>query len=361
MKYLKWPVIILMGTFLFFIVLVHDSTFHPAPTQDEAVISPRTAPMLKPGQKIKILSWNIQYMAGKNYVFFYDVPDGSGPDERPSSRDIAMTREEIKRIIVTEKPDIVLLQEIDEGSKRTDYENQLKKLLALLPHDYSSYTSSFYHKAAFVPHSRIMGSVGLKVAVISKYRIREAIRHQLPVIPDNLLVRQFNFKRCVLETRLPVEGNADLVVFNTHLDAFAQGSDTMQQQVNYLLTLLGRTTKEGFGWVLGGDFNMLPPGNFYDRLPEKQRSYYNKQSELAPLLSKYRSVPALEELNGPNYAKWFTHYPNDPSVKGPDRTIDYIFLSDKIELQGHYVRQEDTQKISDHMPLVAEIIVPKTR
>ncbi|HOT44157.1 MAG TPA: endonuclease/exonuclease/phosphatase family protein [Spirochaetota bacterium] len=343
---------------LAFMVIVHDSTFQPAPRQGEGFVSPLSAPRLKPGQKIKILSWNIQYMAGKNRVFFYDVPDGNGPDERPSSKEIKTTRGEIKRIIDAENPDIILIQEIDEGSKRTDYENQLALLLGMLPKEYSSYSSAFYHKAAFLPHPRIRGSVGLKLAVISKYRITGAVRHQLPVIPDNLLVKQFNFKRCVLEVRMPVEGRKDLAVFDTHLDAFAQGSDTMKRQVEFVMDILDRTTKAGHDWVIGGDFNLLPPGKAYERLPESHRVYFNEKTELAPLIIKYRSVPGLAELNGPDYRKWFTHYPNDPSIQGPDRTIDYLFFSDAMELRGHYVRQADTLKISDHLPLVAEIIIP---
>lgn len=359
MKIIKWAGFIISAAFLAAIVVIHDTTYHPAPDQAETFVSPPTAPLLKPGQKIKVLSWNIQYMAGKNYVFFYDVLKGDGPDERPSAKDIAATRKEIQRIIAAENPDIVLLQEIDEGSKRTDYENQMAKLLAILPAEYSSYSSSFYHKAAYVPHPRIRGSVGLKVAVISKYRITRAVRHQLPTIPDNLLVRQFNFKRCVLETRMPVEGNGDIAVFSTHLDAFAQGSNTMKEQVDYVMALLGKTSRNASGWVIGGDFNLLAPGKSYDRLPPEQRSYFNKETELAPLFGKYKSVPSLDEINGPDYRRWLSHYPNDPSVKGPDRTIDFIFLSDTVGLQGHYIRQEDTLRISDHLPLVAEVTVPK--
>ncbi len=357
-KILKRLGVTLAVAFLALIVVIYVITFHPAQKQEEVFVSPPSAPILKPGRKIKILSWNIQYMAGKNYVFFYDLADGSGRDERPSSKDIKITRSEIRRIIDAEKPDIVLLQEIDEGSKRTDNENQLALLLPMLPGEYSSYSSSFYHKAAYVPHPRINGSVGLKLAVISKYRIGKAIRHQLPVIPDNLLVKQFNFKRCVLELRIPVEGRKDLVIFDTHLDAFAQGSDTMEQQVRFVKALLDKTTKDGHNWFIGGDFNLLPPGKAYEQLPEKMRTYYNKQTELSLLFPKYKSVPAQSEVNGPEYRRWFTHYPNDPSAKGPDRTIDYLFLSDGIELRGHYIRQADTLKISDHLPLVAEIIIP---
>jgi endonuclease/exonuclease/phosphatase family metal-dependent hydrolase len=360
-KILKWFGIIIAGAFLSLVVLIYATTFHPAQTQDEKFVSPASAPLLKPGQKIKVLSWNIQYMAGKNYVFFYDLLNGNGPDERPSAKDIGITLGEIRRIIVDENPDIVTIQEIDEGSKRTDYQDQLALLIGMLPKEYSSYSSTFYHKAAYVPHPRIKGSVGLKLAVISKYKISKAVRHQLPIIPDNILVRQFNFKRCVLEARLPVEGRKEMAVFDSHFDAFAQGSDTMRKQVERLMALLDSTSKEGASWVIGGDFNLLPPGKSYERLPVEQRAYFNEKTELAPIFSKYRSFPSLDEINGPDYPRWLSHYPNDPAAKGPDRTIDFIFLSDSLKLGVHYIRRKDTLKISDHLPLIAEIIVPKNR
>jgi len=358
LKIAKWLGIVIAGAIAALAILIYATTFHPAETQDEAFVSPATAPVLKPGARVKVLSWNIQYMAGKNYVFFYDLLAGDGPDERPSAKDVVLTLGEIVRIIRSENPDIVLIQEIDEGSKRTDYENQLEKLLAELPESYSSYTSTFYHKAAFVPHPRIKGSVGLKLATISKYRISKAVRHQLPIIPDNLLVRQFNFKRCILEARIPVEGGKDLAVFNTHFDAFAQGSDTMKKQAAYAMALFEKTTPEVSGWLIGGDFNLLPPGKSYGRLPAPQRAYFNEDTELAPLFGKYRSVPSLAEINGPDYLRWLSHYPNDPAVKAPDRTIDFIFLSDSVVLMEHYIRQGETWMISDHLPLVADIIVP---
>jgi len=360
-KLLKWIGIVIAGAFAALAVLIYATTFHPSETQDEKFVSPASAPVLKPGQRIKVLSWNIQYMAGKNYVFFYDLLDGSGPDERPSRKDIDATRAEIARVITSEDPDIVLIQEIDEGSKRTDYEDQLAKLLPMLPKAYSSYTSTFYHKAKYVPHPRIRGSVGLKLAVISKYRITKAIRHQLPIIPDNLLVRQFNFKRCILETRMPVEGEKELAVMDTHFDAFAQGSDTMSRQAAHAIEVFERAAKETCGWLIGGDFNLLAPGAEYGRLPAPQRAYFNEKTELAPLFAKYRSMPSLDELNGPDYKRWLSHFPNDPAVKAPDRTIDFMFFSDSMTLGYHYIRQGDTWLISDHNPLLADYYLPVKR
>ncbi|MGH2542814.1 MAG: hypothetical protein ACRDIB_08455, partial [Ardenticatenaceae bacterium] len=43
-------------------------TFHPPEVQAEAVTCPESAPRLQQGQALKVLSWNVQFMAGKEYV-----------------------------------------------------------------------------------------------------------------------------------------------------------------------------------------------------------------------------------------------------------------------------------------------------
>ena len=43
----------------------------------------------------------------------------------------------------------------------------------------------------------------------------------------------------------------------------------------------------------------------------------------------------------------------------PDRTLDYLFHSPKLQRIEGYVRQEDTHTISYHLPLLAEVGVGK--
>ena len=357
----KWVRRILTGLLAVVVVLVAAvwlTTFHPRSVRAEAVTCPENAPSLQPGQSLEVMSWNVQYMAGKGYVFWYDLFDESGPDERPSPLAITATFEEVARVITEESPDVILLQEVDDGASRTDREDQLARLLGMLPDDYACSASALYWKALFVPHPRIMGSAGMKLSTISRYRIDAATRHQLAIMPSDPLTRQFNFRRAILEVRIPVAGGAELVALNTHLDAFAQGTDTMQQQVALAKGLLDDLSRAGNPWVIGGDFNLLPPGPQYENLPPDQRVYYAANSELAVLTDAYPSVPSLEEANGTDAAAWSTHYPNDPAVAGPDRTIDFLFFSPVLELGDHFVRNADTQAISDHLPVVASLSLP---
>jgi len=351
---------ILLGLGLFGLSLslaFYFSTYHPADIQQEPFVSPAEAPSLTKGQKVKVLSWNVQFMAGKNYVFFYDPWDGSGPDLRPSPKDISATFDEVARMIRAEDPDIILLQELDEGAARTDGEDQLKRLLKQLPSSYVSHTTAWYWKAAFVPHPQIMGSVGMKLAVISKYRIENAVRYQLPLMPNNLIVTEFQFKRALLEARFPVAGGKPFSAMSIHQDAFAQGSDTMQRQVTLVSKILSEKEAAGDSWIIGGDFNLLPPvRSIYDRLPEAEKPYFQPDSEIARLFDSFSALPSVAMVSGPEASRYFTHWPN--TAKAADRTIDYFFLSNQATTENFRVRQEDTGRISDHYPLIVEYVLP---
>ena len=142
------------------------------------------------------------------------------------------------------------------------------------------------------------------------------------------------------------------MVLNLHLDAFPNDSDVMARQVSQLDAVLTHLDKKSLLFVAGGDFNLLPPGQRL-RLPSNEAAGYRQDTEIAPLYEKYQVVPSLTDVNGPMCSTWFTHFPNTPGVTGPDRTIDYLVLSPRPRLLEARVRQHDTQKISDHLPVVA--------
>jgi endonuclease/exonuclease/phosphatase family metal-dependent hydrolase len=335
---------------------IYIATYHPNDVEVEAVFSPSDAPLLENGQEIKVLSWNIQFLAGNhNNHFFYD----HGPDAWPSLKTVNQTAEWLAQIIKQENPDVILLQEVDDGAKRTHYKDQLKQILALLPKDYVSHTSSFYWLADFLPLPEIWGAVGMKMSIISKYKLENGLRYALPSITsDNIIRKQFNVKRAIHTAQMPINGGGSVQLLNTHLSAFAQGTNTMEKQIAFIQHVLSQFNPAKDNVILAGDFNLVASKVSYNRLDKKRQGHYNPvQSELTPLIKKYNSIPSLAEIEGENYAKWFTHSSNDDDSIEPDKTIDYMFYLGGLTLKEHYIKAGDARKISDHLPVIATFSV----
>ncbi|MFC6337841.1 endonuclease/exonuclease/phosphatase family protein [Pseudomonas sp. CCM 7891] len=338
--------------------LTYNLTWRPADKETLPIhcVAPR-APTLLPGQALKVMTWNVQYLAGKNYVFWYDTQDGSGPDDRPTVEDMAFSLDEVARVIRDEKPDILLLQELDEGAKRSHYQDQLALLQERLVDLYPCSVQAFDWKADFVPDLHIFGSVGRKLVTLSRYQVEHAERLHLPAATANLVSRQFQPKPALLLTYLPLSDGGQLAVLNTRLDRAAPGSSTVQEQVQTTVKLLDKFESRGTPWLIGGDFKLLPLGQFL-RLDADKRGPYSPDSELHLLWGKYPMIPSNSESSGIDRSKWLTYFPNDPSVDGPDRTLDYLFYSSRIKRVEARVRQDDTLRTSSHLPVIGRFLLP---
>ncbi len=343
-------IIIFLSLFITaFYILVYLLSDHPKDIQSEALFCPTNAPLLDKNSSLKVMTWNIQFMAGSGYHFWFEPLDDSGPDKRPAKENILKTIEAVAAVIEQEKADIILLQEVDDGAKRTDKEDQLQKLLKLLPESYSSHTSCFYWKTAFLPHPKIMGSTGMKLSIISKYKISKATRHSLPLIPQNWIVRQLGIKRAIFEASLPYKNGGKLIVMNTHLEAYSQGYDTLQKQVKQIKEQLLMLDEAQLDWIIGGDFNLLPTGQF-QQLDDESRKEFQAETELQLLYDHFSVLPSKQQL-AENEAAWLTYLPNDPSIQSADRTLDYLIHSKGLKPQKVSVNQADGFNCSDHAPL----------
>ena len=337
--------------------LIYSVTWRPDAKEVLALVCPTTAPVLVPGQALKVMTWNVQYLAGKRYVFWYNLVDGSGPDLRPTREDMAFSLDEVSRVIRDEQPDLVLLQELDENAKASDYQDQLALLQERLVDLYPCSTQAFTWKADFVPDWHILGSVGRKLVTLSRYQIEHAERLQLPVAEANIISRQFQPKPALLVNYLPLNDGGQIVAINTQFDAPTLDNSNLLLQMQATGVLLDKFESQGTPWLIGGDFNLLPIGQFL-RLPAELRAGYSPDSELHLLWEKYPMIPSNPEATGIDRELWLTHFPNDPRAEAPDRTLDYLFYSPKLQRIEGYVRQEDTLTISDHLPVLGRLLLP---
>lgn len=358
LKFLRNALYVLLSLFALLLLTVYFSTFHPSDLEVAEIHCEPDAPTLDASKPLKLLSWNVQYFAGRDRVFWYDVPDESGPDTSPSREEIEATLKKVADVVQERDADFVLFQEVDDGAKKTYGENQSERIYPLISEAYPCRSETFYWKARFVPHPKIMGSVGMKLTIFSKYKIASSLRHQLPLPPADPITRQFQLKRAVLQTDIQVQDGSRISILNTHLDAFSQGTDTMQRQVRFIGGLLESLDDRKTKWILAGDFNLLPPGFSRKELHPNGAYYYSDDEEIAPLFKNWNSTATIGELNGPDKEKFFTHVPNDPEIAKPDRTIDFIFYSKGLLKKEYRVlREGKASEASDHLPLEAVFTV----
>ncbi len=359
-SFIKLSLTFLTIAILIFIIWVYLSTYHPKEQEPATLSCPAHAPTYDRQTPLTILSYNVQYFAGKNYIFYYDMPDNKGPDLRPSRADIEQTLDGIAKLIKTQNPDVVFLQEVHDNASATDHRNQLEELQQRLPNNlYPCVSETFYWQADFVPHPKIMGSVGMKLVTLSKYKIRNAIRHRLPQTPMDWISKQFYLKRAILASELETpKGNANIQLLNTHFDAFAQGSDTMEQQVAVAKNMLETLDKKQIPWIFAGDLNLLLE-NERHKLQASQQYLYKQGTELTPLL-KWPHIPNAKLLSQARN-KWFTHFPNDAEIQAPDRVIDYLFHSSLWHRQKEQViNQGAALSLSDHFPVISTLQLKTT-
>lgn len=349
-------------------------SYWPEDMEPAAIQCSMDAPEYDARTPLKVMSYNVQYMASKNYVFFYDIDitdpqrlaaveqAGKSIASQPSREDVFWTLHEVAELIRREDPDVILLQEVNGADdSRTYYTDHTAELLNRLPADmYPCQTGAPYWKAEFVFHPEVLGPVNMQLMTLSKYRIETSVRHQLPRKANNFLVRPFDFQRALLESHIATENNATVAVINTHYEAWASGTGLMEKQVAKTESLLRSLDQQNIPWVLGGDLNLLPPDDNRqrDRILRAGNDNYDEIPQIKPLYDKYRAIPALQHLTTSDPHPWYTHFPNDPSATGPDRTIDYQFYSDQWSLDDAYIMQEEALQISDHLPVVGVYSLP---
>ncbi|PWB34415.1 endonuclease [Pseudomonas sp. SDI] len=337
-------------------LLAWQSSWQAEPREVLPVACTGPAKPLVPGQALKVMTWNVQYLAGKRYVFWYD--EGAGSDTRPTSQDLAFNLDEVARVIRAEAPDLVLLQELDNNAKASDYQDQLALLRERLADLYPCAVQTYEWKADFVPDRHIAGSVGRTLATLSRYPIEQARRISLPSNSSHVLSRLLHPQHAILASYLPLTDGSKLAVLNTRLARYEQGSDLQRQQLERVVRLLDKLEGQGTSWLIGGDFNLLPLGQ-YRRLSPEQRQHYAPDSDLHLLWDKYPMIPSNAEASGAERADWLTHFPNDTRLQGPDRTLDYLFHSPKLKRVKAQVLQQDTLEISDHLPVMARLLLPE--
>jgi endonuclease/exonuclease/phosphatase family metal-dependent hydrolase len=232
--------------------------------------------------------------AGKLRVMSYNVHVGIGMDRRLDLRRVA-------DVIRRERPDLVGLQEVDVGVRRTNRVNQLAELARL----------TGMH-AAFAPNLEFQGG-WYGVAVLSRFPF-DRTEHRLF---DHL--REAEWRGLLL---VEVEAHGQRLSFaTTHLDY--QHRDNRRFETEQLLAALNSVRAP---LVVAGDFNEEPPGDSYKLM-----------------LTRFADAWAAASQHDEGLT-----YPADKPVK----RIDYVFHTAALRARRAWVVDS---LASDHRAVMAEL------
>ncbi len=241
-------------------------------------------------------------------VMTYNVHSCIGMDGKISP-------ERIARVIGRHQPDIVALQELDLGRKRTGQIDQPQLIAKELEMHYH------FHPSVIVDEEHYGN------AILSRYPLDLVRGGHLPEIARHRMVE----RRGAIWATVNI-GKTRINFFNTHFGLLPREAILQAQ------ALLGAEWISHFVCqgpvILCGDFNSLP------------------NSQVCRDIKKVLRDAQGELDNHRPKSTWFSHYPIG--------RIDHVFVSPDIEVTHVEVSRSDLDKLaSDHLPLIVDIKLKK--
>lgn len=212
------------------------------------------------GEDISVLAFNIGYASlGKDEDFVLD----GGTKGRPDSKEVVEKYfEGIKSLLIDNKSDIYLLQEVDHNSRRSYFINEISEIESLLGQSYNS-TFAYNYKANFVPFpfslKDYLGRVQSGIMSLTNYEVKSSERYQFPGA-FSWPVRTVNLKRAMMVNVLPINNSdKELIVVNLHMSAYDGDGSLRALEMEMLKEFLVQQNELGNYVLVGGDFNQTFP------------------------------------------------------------------------------------------------------
>jgi endonuclease/exonuclease/phosphatase family metal-dependent hydrolase len=300
-----------------------------------------------PDSVFTFMTWNIGYCGeGAETDFFYDSGVGVIAPERLVKKYTAGVYQTIKD---NGDADFIFIQEADRKGKRSWNNDEVTGISSQLPDHNYAFAVNYdvkYLPFPLEPWKQSLGRIYGGILTLSKYTPTECTRVSLPNITD-WPRRIFYLERCLMLQRYPLAGGKDLVVINTHFEAYDDGG-VKRAEMAVTKKIMEAEYAKGNYVVLGGDWNIAPPD-------------FN--------IHKWEKVKLLDVLytlnNDPNYIPgWkYVYDGNTPSNRKNDHpfdettfttVIDYFFVSPNIEVEDVHGINAGF-KYSDHNPVRMKI------
>lgn len=292
---------------------------------------------------LTLYSWNIGYAGlGKDSDFFMDGGQMVNP---PSQKAVEENLAGINAFIRSHPGDVWMLQEVDLCSARTGYTDQLQSLGQSVP---GSYAFAHNYLCPFVPIPLPpMGRMESGIATLTGYAMQDdAQRIALPC-PFSWPVRIANLKRCLLVTRMDIQGSdKQLVLVNLHLEAYDDGAGKIAQ-TELLMELLKEEAEKGNYVIAGGDFNQS--------FPDALKKY--------PITDPAKWTPGILSAQDLPEGFQFAYDSAAPTCRLLDQpyseacqlyVIDGFILSENVQLESVQTISCDFE-FSDHNPVCLKV------
>lgn len=225
------------------------------PEKEEALKVPKNTRTLSLDDSLRIITYNIGYAGlDKSEDFFMD----GGSEVQPDSKEQVETNlTGIKKVLTENPADVYFLQEVDKDSKRSFHIDETEYLKSSLNME-GIFAYNF--KCDFVPYPLPpIEKVNSGIFTMTDLKVNSAARLALPE-SFSWPVKTCNLKRCMQETRIPLEGtDAELVLINFHLEAYDDGDGKIAQS-KMLAEKLSKEYEAGNYVIAGGDFNQTFEG-----------------------------------------------------------------------------------------------------
>ena len=302
---------------------------------------------LSPGDSLTVLSWNIGYGAlGDNADFFMDGGKGVRTADRAR---VDQNLSGIASAIEGFAPDICMMQEVDIHSDRSWHVDEAERLSSAMPGAASAFAQNYLSLYVPFPVPPI-GHVDGGIVTLSSFSVREAQRVSLPC-PFSWPIRLGQLKRCLLVTRIPLEGtDKELVAVNLHLEAYDDG-EGKAAQTRQLAQFLRDEADKGNYVIAGGDFNQVFSTVDMTRYPTYEGMWLPGKVETEAFGDDFTllmddKTPSCRSLDRP-YA-------------GADReTFQYYVIDGYIVSQNVRVETVQTQQMdftfTDHNPVMLKV------
>lgn len=260
-KILKALSVVLLLIVMFFIgIVVYAIISDYRPKEKEVLFADDKAKTLIDTIEPTILTWNIGYCGlDKDMDFFYD---GGKKVFTPRVKCIENLQKVEKFLKQNDSVDFIFIQEIDRKSKRSYYLNEYDSLSAVLRGFSPFFAKNYDVFFVPVPPASPMGRVLSGIGIFSKETPSSSTRFSFPGkygFPKQL----FLLDRCFLVNSYPLSNGKELLIINTHNEAFDTGN-IRRAQMAYLKDFLLKEYNKGNYIITGGDWNQSPP----DFIPE---------------------------------------------------------------------------------------------